>query len=137
MKNTTEIAHRFFRVRASALDDNQQKVNGTGHICLVLRPTRTPQTYRVAVSFKSPADKLDRELGVRIAEGRLTSARPGRNFRVTAKSIDGAFSTALSTLFTKSRKIIREGKAVNRPFVPDWLHQAVIEQERQIQTLKR
>lgn len=137
MKNTSDITHRFFRVRASALDDNQKKVNGIGHVCLVLRPTRTAQTYRVAVSFKSPADKLDRDLGVRIAEGRLTSPRPGRNFRVTAKSLDGAFSAALSTLFTKSRRVMREGKAVSRPFVPDWLHQAVVEQEHQIQALKR
>ncbi len=137
MKDTSDITHRFFKVRASALDDNQKKVNGTGHVCLALRPARTPQTYRVAVSFKSPADKLNRELGIKIAEGRLTSARPGRNFRVTAKSIDGAFSAALNTLFTKSRRVIRKGKTVTRPFVPDWLHQAVIEREHQIQALKR
>lgn len=129
MKNTSEIAHRFFRVRASALDDNNQKINGTGHVCLVLKPsTRTPQNYRVAVSFKSPADKLDRELGVKIAEGRLISTRVGRNFRVKAKNLDAAFTVAIDTLFEKERSVFRRGKAVSRPFVPDWLYQAVVEQ---------
>lgn len=138
MKNTSDITHRFFRVRASALDDNLQKVNGTGHVCLAVQPSlKDPKSFRVAVSFKSPADKLDRELGVRIAEGRLTSTRPGRNFKVKAKNLETAFEVAVDSLFAKHRRVIRKGKTVARPFVPDWLHQAVVEQERVMIALKR
>lgn len=137
MKNTNETVHRFFSVRASALDDNRKKVSGTGHVCLVLKPSVTnPNNFRVAVSFKSPVDKLDRELGVKIAEGRLSSPRPGRNFRIKATNTDEAFQSALETIFAKQRKVFRKGEAVSRPFVPDWLHQAVVEQKRKIVSLK-
>lgn len=137
MTNTSKF-FKFFSVRASALDDNRNLVKGTGHVCVAVQPSaRNPQVYRVAVSFKSPADKLDRELGMRIAEGRLTSARPGRHFRVTAKTVDAAFKAALDSLFEKNRRVVRKGKTVTRPFVPDWLHQAVVEQEHRIHALKR
>lgn len=136
MKDTSKF-YKFFSVRASALNDNKELVRGTGHVCVAVQPSvRNPKSYRVAVSFKSPADKLNRELGMKIAEGRLISSRPGRNFRINAKNLDSAFDTALDTLFTKSRKVFRKGKAVARPFVPDWLHQAVVEREHRIQALK-
>lgn len=137
MKDTDQISHRFFGVRASAMDDNQRKIRGTGHVCLVLKPSvRNRKLFRAAVSFKSPADKLNRELGVRIAAGRLASARPGRSFVIRASNLENAFQTALESIFTKQRKVFRRGKTVMRPFVPDWLHQAVVERERQMIPLK-
>jgi hypothetical protein len=136
MKDTS-IAHRFFSVRASALDDNRQKVSGTGHVCLVAKASpKNPTNFKVAVSFKSPVDKLNKELGLKIAEGRLVSSRPGRNFKIRANSVDEAFKVAIEAIFTKQRKVVRKGETVVRPFVPDWLHQAVIEQKRKVVSLK-
>lgn len=137
-KTTNNTVHRFFTVRASALNDNKEKVNGTGHICVVLKPSATnPNNFRAAVSFKSPADKLMRELGVQIAEGRLNSNRPGRNFRVKATNLDEAFAAVFTSMFAKRRKVFRRGQEVTRPFVPDWLHQAAVEQQRKIIALKK
>lgn len=136
--DTVEVTHRFFSVKASCLDDDGKKVNGTGHVCLVLKPYgKNPENFKAAVSFKSPADKLDRDLGVKIAEGRLLSGRPGRTFKVKAKNIDAAFQAALESMLTKNKQVVRKSQTVDRPFVPDWLHQAVVEQERKIHALKR
>lgn len=134
---TNEISHRFFRIRASALNDDQQKVNGVGHVCLVLKPSlRSKNVFRAAFSFKSPADLANRELGLKIAEGRLTSTRPGRNFKIEAKNLEAAFAVAVEDLFNKSRKVCRKGKMTFRPFAPNWLYQAVVENERQLLPLK-
>ncbi len=134
--NTTNVTHKFFKVRASALNDNQVRINGVGHVCLVLKPVKNSSKFRVAVSFKSPADKANPVLGTRIAEGRLNSRRAGRNFVVSARSISDATNKALTEMFTKTRRVFRRGHLQRRPFVPDWLFKAVVEKERSLVSIK-
>lgn len=136
--DNTKVAHRFFRVRASAKDDKNVLVRGTGHVCLALTPcSGNPKKFRVAASFKSPADKLDRGLGITIADGRLASRKAGRNFFVTAASVETAAKAATSALFNRKRALFRRGQKVSRPFAPDWLVQAVVEKEHLLIPLKR
>lgn len=132
----TKIFYKFFSVAASAVD-HDKRISGTGHVCVVVRPLKNDATrFRVAFSFKSPADKLNRELGVRIANGRLQSRKKGRSLIVTAKSVNSAFTSALETMFTKSRRVNRGPKKITRPLAPDWLHEAVVGNERSLISLK-
>jgi hypothetical protein len=130
-KKESIASHRFFKVKAEAKNDDHKRVVGLGHVCLVLKPsTKNSNNFKAALSFKSPGDVLNRKLGLEIAQGRLASTRPGRNFKVKADSLETAFEVAIDSIFAKNRKVFRKGKEVIRPFVPDWLHQAVVEQNR-------
>lgn len=136
--DNSKVVHRFFRVRASARDDNNDLVRGTGHVCLALVPVRgNPKKYRVAASFKSPADSSDRDLGMAIADGRLISRKAGRNFFITAASVETAVKVATSALFERKRTLRRRGRKVSRPFAPDWLVDAVVAKEHVLTAIKR
>lgn len=133
--NSEKILHQFFRVPASAFAEPEgnkpaRKVRGVGQVCVVARPLPNKTRFRVAFSFKSPADKLNRDLGLRIAEGRLLCRKADRNFTVTAKTVKAAFEVALAQLMTKTRKVRRRSSVVTRPLAPDWLHEAVVLREK-------
>ena len=136
-KKNSKLVHRYYKVRASAVNDYHARVNGVGHVCVVLsRSKKTPTNYKAAVSFKSPADHFDKERGIQIASGRLRSRKPGRNFRVTGRTVEAAVAEVLRRLLDKRRKVFCRGKAISRPYAPDWFYAAVVEKERQLLPLK-
>lgn len=132
--NSKSVLCRFYRIKANTLNDMHLKVNGIGHVCLaiLLRSSKPQKTFKVGISFKSPADKLDKTRGMKIAAGRLMSSKPGRNFNVTAKNAEAALSSALDKMLQKQRQIYRRGKAIKRHFVPDWLYSAIVEKGRSL-----
>jgi hypothetical protein len=132
----SKIVHRFFKVRASGLNDQNKVVRGIGHVCVALRPMINGNGFRVGLSFKSPVDSKDIELGQKIADGRLISRKSNRNFIVRAKTSETAFKQAVQKMFSIKRKVNRRGEMVSRPFVPDWLHNAVMEQQHELTVLK-
>lgn len=121
-----EIVYSYYQIPAETEDAGHNVIRGTGYICVaLLRPAKgsDDSTYKAAFSFASPADKLNKKFGRKIASGRLACIdRPGRNISFSFEK--GKIDFRLHQVFDEAlnRAVSTEGMKV-----PRWLTSAVVE----------